>query len=94
MSGTREQLGDGGIDQLQAQPVNLTGAAIKSVGARWLVQLYENNPRLIVNGFLKAISAADYNDVLTSRAADEFRRDNDVDSLDSDSDSDTDSVDR
>ena len=52
-----DQLGDGDIDQLQVQPVNFTGAAMKAVGARWLVQMYEyirDNPQLIVNGFIKA----------------------------------------
>lgn len=52
-----EQLQDSDLDHLQAEPVNLTAAAMKSVGARWLVQMHEyflDNPQIIVNGFHKA----------------------------------------
>lgn len=44
-------------DQLDVQPVNLTTAAMRSIGARWIVQMYKHlcdNPQIIVNGFLKA----------------------------------------
>ena len=49
------QLGDD-LDGLQAQPVNLTAAAMKSVGGKWLVEMHEyisSNPE-IVNGFHNA----------------------------------------
>lgn len=39
------------------EAVNFTCAALKSVGAKWLVQMHENlqdNPGIIVNGFRKA----------------------------------------
>ena len=52
-----EKLGDGDIDQLQAQPVNLSAAVMKSIGAKWIVQMYEyiqENPQIVVNGFSKA----------------------------------------
>ena len=42
---------------LQAQPVNLTAAAMKAVGGKWLVEMYEyisSNPQIVVNGFHKA----------------------------------------
>ena len=52
------QLEDGeDTDPLQVQPINLTSAVMKSVGARWIVQMYEyihDNPSLVVNGLYKA----------------------------------------
>jgi hypothetical protein len=48
-----DQLGDD-LDSLQAQPVNLTAAAMKSVGGKWLVEMYEyilSNPQIVVNSF-------------------------------------------
>ena len=53
-----EQLGDGAnFDQQLVQPVDLSAAVLKTVGAKWLVQMHEyiqDNPQLIVNGFRKA----------------------------------------
>ena len=53
-----EQLGGGtDVEQQLIQPVDLTGAALKTIGAKWLVQMHEylqDNPGLIVNGFRKA----------------------------------------
>ena len=51
-----DQLGDD-LDGLQAQPVNLTAQAMKSVGGKWLVEMHEyisSNPQIIVNGFHNA----------------------------------------
>ena len=48
-----QQLDDGE----DLQPINLTGAAMKSIGAKWIVQMFEyirDNPSLVVNGFHKA----------------------------------------
>ena len=45
------------VEQQLIEPVNLTGVVMKTVGAKWLVQMHEylqNNPGLIVNGFRKA----------------------------------------
>ena len=53
-----EQLGDNtDVEQQLIEPVNLTGVVLKTVGAKWLVQMHEylqDNPGLIVNGFRKA----------------------------------------
>ena len=53
------QLGEShsNTDQPQAQPMNFSSARMKSVGAKWLVKMYEyirSNPSIVVNGFLKA----------------------------------------
>ena len=51
-----DQLGDD-LDGLQAQPVNLTAVAMKSVGGKWLVEMHEyisSNPQIVVNGFHNA----------------------------------------
>ena len=45
------------LDGLQAQSVNLTAAAMKSVGGKWLVEMHEyisSNPQIVVNGFHNA----------------------------------------
>ena len=53
-----EQLGDNtDVEQQLIEPVNLTGVVLKTVGAKWLVQMHDylqDNPGLIVNGFRKA----------------------------------------
>ena len=51
-----DQLGDD-LDGLQAQPVNLTAAAMTSVGGKWLVEMHKyisSNPQIVVNGFHNA----------------------------------------
>ena len=51
-----DQLGDD-LDGLLAQPVNLTAAAMKSVGGKWLVEMHKyisSNPQIVVNGFYNA----------------------------------------
>ena len=54
-----EQLGDGAnFNQQLVQPVDLSAAVLKTVGAKWLVQMHkyiQDNPQLIVNGFRKAV---------------------------------------
>ena len=45
---------DAASDEDEIEPVDLTTARMKCVGAQWLVRLYEylcNNPHIIVNGF-------------------------------------------
>ena len=45
------------MEQQLIELVNLTGVVLKTVGAKWLVQMHEylqDNPGLIVNGFRKA----------------------------------------
>ena len=54
-----KQLGEShsSTDQLQPQPVNLSSATMKSVGAKRLVKMYKyikNNPSIVMNGFQKA----------------------------------------
>ena len=53
-----KQLGDNtDMEQQLIEPVNLTGVVLKTVGAKWLVQMHEylqDNPGLIVSGFRKA----------------------------------------
>ena len=44
-------------DDFQVQPVDLSMAAMKHIGARWLEEMHsyvKDNPQLIVNGFMKA----------------------------------------
>ena len=55
-----KQLGEShsDTDQPQPQPVNFSSATMNSVGAKWLVKMYEyirSNTRIVVNGFLKAV---------------------------------------
>ena len=54
-----KQLGEShsSTDPPQPQPVNLSSATMKFVGAKWLVKMYEyirSNPSIAVNGFQKA----------------------------------------
>lgn len=45
------------MEQQLIEPVSLTGVVLKTVGAKWLVQMHEflqDNPGLIINGFWKA----------------------------------------
>ena len=59
-----EQIGDGAnFDQQLVQPVDLSAAVLKTVGAKWLVQMHEyiqDNPQLIVNGFTQGRDSRSY----------------------------------
>lgn len=81
------------LEDVELQPVDLSLAALKEIGAKWLVGMADyinNNPWIIVNGFVHAGITRAQDEIEDGESSDENSSEDESDSNDYDEQEDDD----